>query len=149
VAHIPSDIESERPATTGPPPTLNRLGSLIWQGRRTTRSWSIPPPPKSLISDWLSRAETDLAEEHCCQSAEQTQFLIPPPLSSSTTTFAFFSGWPCKHGRNKLCRQVENNVLQGRQRTFRRIGEASNPQNEAQTFDPSPADSNIYSRCHA
>jgi len=55
----------------------------------------------------------------------------------------FFAGWSCKHGRNELCRQVENNILQGRLRALRRN------ENEAQTLGArSPVGSNIYSRYH-
>jgi len=73
---------------------LNRLGSLIWQGRRTTRSGiryrTTPLPPNLAFSDWLSRAEADLAEEHCCQSAEQTQFLFPHFFLFSFFCTSFF-----------------------------------------------------------
>lgn len=136
MAHIPSVTLKE---TTHPPTHPLLLGSIALaalsgkdDAPHAFRKHLVPLqaryPHPALIPDcqrwailkriWRRSIVARVLSKHCFFPLFFTRFYARRFFVFSLTFFWFFSflffflWWSCKHGRNKLCRQVENNILQ-------------------------------------
>lgn len=107
MAHIPCDIEWANPSLA-PLPWPNRLGWLIWQGRRTMRHPS--PSPKSVIPwlaepGWSGFGGGALLPECWANTVSFPPFFFYPFFAR-----CFLCGWSCKHGRNEHPKPAKSKI---------------------------------------